>query len=149
MLANAIVLVNQMAVPALQHTYGMTAVDNNASVVLYKDLLANFGAEYAAMQETMKSQANSLVAMQSHLANIHQFCMAVSQQPPSSIYTPTQQQCTFNNQNKRSQNSSHGFPQQPAMSFGNPGGGQQQALHPPNPYKRRRIRTTVTPTAVC
>jgi hypothetical protein len=38
----------------------------------------------------------------------------------SSIYAPAQQQCTFNNRNKRnggSQNSGHGFPQQPTMSF--------------------------------
>ncbi len=48
----------------------MTTVDNNESVALYGDSLANFGAAYAAMQETMKSQTNSLVAMQNQLANI-------------------------------------------------------------------------------
>ncbi len=75
--ANTIALVNQRAVPALQHGYGMTAVDDNALVVLYGDLLANFGAVYAAMQETIKNQADSLVAMQTQLANIQQFCMAI------------------------------------------------------------------------
>ncbi len=61
--ANKIALINQTAVPALQHQYCMTTVDDNMLVALYGDLLANFGAVYAATQETMKSQANSLVAM--------------------------------------------------------------------------------------
>jgi hypothetical protein len=103
----------------------MTAVDNDALLALYGNLLANFGAAYAAMQETMKSQANSLVAMQGQLANIQQFCMTVNQQPPSSIYAPAQQQCTFNNCHKCNgggQCSGRGFLQQPAMSFGGAGG---------------------------
>jgi hypothetical protein len=75
--ANVIALVNQTTVLALQHGYGMTAVDNNASVALYGDSLADFGAIYTATQETMKSQADSLVAMQNQLANIQQFCMTV------------------------------------------------------------------------
>jgi hypothetical protein len=77
----------------------------------------------------MKSQADSLVPIQSNLANIQQFCIAVGQQPPSSIYAPAQQQRMFNNCNKCNyggQNSSHGFPQQPTMSFVNTGDGQQQ-----------------------
>jgi hypothetical protein len=61
--ANATALVNQTAVLALQHSYRMTAMDDDALVVAYNDLLANFGAAFAATQETMKSQADSLVAM--------------------------------------------------------------------------------------
>ncbi len=61
---DAIALFNQTAVLALQHGYGMTAMDDNMLVVLYGDLLTNFGAAYAATQETMKSQADSLVTMQ-------------------------------------------------------------------------------------
>ncbi len=98
----------------------------------------------------MKDQANSLVAMQTQLANIQQFCMAVGQQPPSSIYILAQQQHTFNNHNKcngGSQNSGRGVPQQPTMSFGNPGAGQQQALCPPTPYKLELL-SHVTPMAV-
>jgi hypothetical protein len=41
--ANAIALVNQMAVLTSQHGYGMTAMDNNALLTLYGNLLANFG----------------------------------------------------------------------------------------------------------
>jgi hypothetical protein len=92
--ANAIALVNQTAVPALQHGYGMTTMDNDASVTAHNDSLATFGAVFAAMQETMKSQANSLVAIQNQLSNI-QLCINVGQQPPSSSYVPAQQQCTF------------------------------------------------------
>jgi hypothetical protein len=61
----------------------MTDMDDDASVAVYDDLLANFGATFAAMQETMKSQADSLVAMQNQLSNI-QLCMNVGQQPPLS-----------------------------------------------------------------
>jgi hypothetical protein len=115
--ANAIALVNQTAVPALQHGYGLTAMEDDAAVTSYNDSLANFGAAFAARQETMKSQANSLVAMQNQLLNI-QLCMNVGQPPPSSGYAPTQQQRTFTNHNKRngcSQGNSRGFPQQPTM----------------------------------
>ena len=84
----AIALVNQTAAPALQHGYGMAAVDNDASNASYTKKMMNFGAAYAATQDTMKSQAASLAAMQGQLANTQQFCMAVGQQPPSSIYQP-------------------------------------------------------------
>ncbi len=112
-------------------------MDNDASVALYGDLLVNFCAAFAAMQETMKSQANSLVAMQNQLANI-QLCVNVSQQLPNSGYPPTQQQRMFTYHNKRNNGGHgnvHGFPQQPRMNYGGTGGGQQQNNCPPNPYK--------------
>jgi hypothetical protein len=94
-----IALVNQNAVLALQHGYGMTTMDDDALVATYNDLLVSFGAAFAATQETMKSQADSLVTMQNQLANI-QLCMNNGQQPPSSSYIPPQQQCTITIQNK-------------------------------------------------
>jgi hypothetical protein len=136
--ADAIALVNQTAVPALKRGYGMTAMDDDALVATYDDLLAYFGTAFAATQETMKNQANSLVAMQTQLSNI-QLCMNVGQQPPSSGYAPTQQQPTFTNHNKRNgggQGNGRGFPQQPTVNYGGMGGGQQQNIHPPNPYKQ-------------
>jgi hypothetical protein len=99
--SGAIVLVNQMAAPALQHGYDMAVVNNNASNTPYSKTLTNFGAAYAATQESTKSQAFSLVAMQGQLANIRQFCMAVGQQPPSNIYAPVQHQRTFYNRGVR------------------------------------------------
>jgi hypothetical protein len=95
--ANAIALVNQTAVPASQHGYGMAAMDDNALLASCRKSLANFGAAYAAMQESIKTQATSLVSMQDQLTNIQQFCMNVNQQPPPNIYAPSQQQHTSNN----------------------------------------------------
>jgi hypothetical protein len=68
--ANAIALVNDTAIPALQYGYGITVMDNDSLGASCGDLLANFGAAFAATQETMKSQANSLLAMQNQLLNI-------------------------------------------------------------------------------
>ena len=101
--ADAIALVNQTAAPALQHGYGMAAMDNDVSIAF-----ANFGAAYVATQESMKSQATTMAAMQGQLTNIQQFCMAVGQQPPPNIYAPTQQQHTFNNRHKRRYGGGHG-----------------------------------------
>jgi hypothetical protein len=117
----------------------MTTIGNDISVALYGDLLANLGAKFAAMQETMKSQANSLVAMQNQLSNIRLY-MNVGQQLPSSGYIPAQQQCMFTNHdkcNRGGQGNGRCFPQQPTINYGGTGGGQQQNIHSPNPYKRR------------
>ncbi len=76
--ADAIALVNKTAVLASQHGYGMTAMDDDITVTVYDDSLVNFGAAFAATQETMKSQADSLVTMQNQLLNI-QLCMNVGQ----------------------------------------------------------------------
>jgi hypothetical protein len=146
--ANAIALVNQTAILASQHGYGMTAMDDDALVAAYNDSLMKFGAAFAAMQETIKNQANSLVAMQTQLANI-QLCMNVGQQPSSSGYAPAQQQCMFTNHNKCNdggQGNGRGFPQQPTMSYSGTGGGQQHNMHPPpNITNFGRIGTTVPP----
>ncbi len=119
----------------------MAAMDNNALLALYSESLANFGAMYTAMQESIKTQATSLASMQGQLTNIQQFCMNVSQQPPPNIYAPTQQQHTSNNCFGRHNgggsgrgNGSGNFPQQPTW-FGGSRAGAQQPTHPPNPYK--------------
>jgi hypothetical protein len=78
--SNVISLVNQMSIPALQHGYSMAAMDDNSSsIASYGKALANFGATYAATQETVKSQADSLSAIQAQLVGLQQFCMAVGQ----------------------------------------------------------------------
>jgi hypothetical protein len=117
--SKAITLVNQMVSPAVQHNYGMTAMDDNATGALYGKSIANFGAAHAATQEMMKGQATSLVLIQDQLANLQQFCMAVGQQPPNNIYTPAQQQRPFSSGGSRHNGGeSHGgsgylVPQQP------------------------------------
>jgi len=147
--ADAIALVNQTAAPASQHGYGMAAMDNDASIASYSESLANFGATYAATQESMKAQATTMAAMQGQLTNIQQFCMAVGQQPPPNIYALSQQQPTFNNRQNRHNGGGQGnggtggnnsggggsFPQQPTWFGGNNAGAQQPTCLP-TPYKR-------------
>jgi hypothetical protein len=127
--SGAIALINQTAAPASQHGYGMAAVDDNASITSYNKTLMNFGAAYAATQETIKSQATSLAAMQGQLENIQQFCMAIGQQPPSNIYAPTQHQCTSNNHRIRCNDKGQG-------GGGSGGGNQKPTWYAPTPYKR-------------
>ncbi len=144
--ARAITLVNQTSIPAVQHGYGMAARDDDALHVSYSKLLANFGAAYAATQETIKTQVTNMAAMQCQVTNIQQFCMTVSQQPSPTSYAPTQQQRMSNNCCGRCNGGGHdrgygggnggdGFPQQPTW-FGGNGAGAQQPSFPPTPYKR-------------
>jgi hypothetical protein len=52
--SEVITLVNQMVSPAIQHNYGMMVMDDDATGALYGESITNFGAAYAAPQETMK-----------------------------------------------------------------------------------------------
>jgi hypothetical protein len=140
--SEAITLVNQMASPAVQHNYGMTAMDDDATGASYGKSIANFGTTYAATQETMKGQATSLALIQDQLSNLQQFCMAIGQQPPNNIYTPAQQQRPFNSGRSRCNGgggrggSGYFVPQQPTnhgFEGVAPGG---KTARPPMPYKR-------------
>jgi hypothetical protein len=125
----------------------MVAMDNKGgSITSYGKSLANFGAAYAAMQETVKSQANSLSAIQAQLVGLQQFCMAVGQQqlPPNNIYyAPQQQQHPHNNsRNNRGGRDSGGFigdgsgyPQQPTLHQNQHSSGRGP-VYPPMPYKQ-------------
>jgi hypothetical protein len=144
--SNAITLVNQTSVPALQHGYGMAAIDNDGgSIASYGKSLANFGAMYAVTQETTKSQADRLAAIQAQLAGLQQFCMAVRQQqpPPNNIYyTPQQQQRRHNNSRNNCggrggggfNGNGGGYPQQPTLHQGQQSG--DRGFVRPTPYKR-------------
>ncbi len=144
--SNAITLVNQTSNPALQHGYGMAAIDNNGgSIASYGKSMANFGAAYAVMQETVKSQTDSLAAIQAQLAGLQQFCMVIGQQqpPPNNIYyAPQQQQCCHKNSrnNRRGRGgggfngNGGGYPQQPTLHQGQQSGGH--GFVRPTPYKR-------------
>jgi hypothetical protein len=80
--AAKITLVNQTAIPASMHGYGMAAVNNDNSVLSYEESIANFEAAYAAMQESVKCHGTMIVSMQGQLQAIQQYCMALGQQPP-------------------------------------------------------------------
>jgi hypothetical protein len=107
--------------------------------------MLNFCASYAATQETIKSQATSLATMQGQLANIQQFCMAVSQQPPSTIYQPPSnnyppaqhQRTTYHRGGRgggQGRGGHGGSNQQPTWyGFGGAGTQNQRA---PTPFKR-------------
>jgi hypothetical protein len=90
--AAKITLVNQTAIPAGLHGYGMAAVNGDNSVVSYGESIANFGAAYAATQESVKAQGTTIASMQGQLQAMQQYCMALQQQPPLAIYAPQQQQ---------------------------------------------------------
>jgi hypothetical protein len=156
--SNAITLVHETSVPALQHGYGMAAIDNNSSsIALYGESMANFGAVYALTQETLKSQTNSLAAIQAQLVGIQQFCMAVGQQqpPPNNIYyAPQQKQRHHNNSrdNRGGRGGSNfngnggGYPQQRTLHQGQQSSGR--GLCVPRPTSGMRIGTTTTRIAV-
>jgi hypothetical protein len=83
--AAKITLVNQTAIPAGLHGYGMAAVNDDNSVVSYGESIANFGAAYAATQELVKAQGTTIASMQGQLQAMQQYCMALQQQPPLAI----------------------------------------------------------------
>ncbi len=94
----------------------------------------------------MKSQANSLSAIQAQLAGLQQFCMAIRQQqlPPNNIYETLQQQqrCHNNSRNNRGGGGGGGFNgngggylQQSTLHQGQQSGGRGP-VHPPTLYKR-------------
>jgi hypothetical protein len=145
-LSNVITLINQTSILALQHGYGMAAIDDDGgSIALYGESLANFGTTYAATQETAKSQANSLAAIQAQLARLQQFCMAVRQQqpPPNNIYyAPQQQQHCHNNSRNNCggrggggfNGNGGGYPQQPTLHQGQQNGGCEFVRPTPNKW---------------
>jgi hypothetical protein len=90
--AAMITLMNHTAILASMHGYGMAAVNDDGSILLYGESIANFRAAYAATQELVKSQGPRITSMQEQLQAIQQYCMALEQQPPPGIYTSQQQQ---------------------------------------------------------
>jgi hypothetical protein len=89
----ATTLVNQTAVPASMHGYGMAAVNNDNSIVSYGESTVNFGAAYAATHKSVKAHSLMITLMQGQLQAMQQFCMALQQQQhPPPTYAPQQQQ---------------------------------------------------------
>jgi hypothetical protein len=123
--SNKITLVNQTAVPASMHGYGMMATTDEESVVLYEESLANFGAAYAAAQESVRSQGTTIASLQGQLQAMQQYCMAIGQQQPPPIVQQRQH-------NQRGATRRGGTPpayQQPTTTSTRP-------MLPPTPYKQ-------------
>jgi hypothetical protein len=89
--SSKIALVNQTAIPASLHGYGMAAVnDKDGSVTSYGESIVNFGAAYAATQESVKTQGSMIASLQGQVNAMQQYCMALQQQPHPTIYAQQQ-----------------------------------------------------------
>jgi hypothetical protein len=75
--AAKITLIKQTAIPASMHCFGIAAVNDNNSVVLYGESIANFGDAYATMQESVKSQVTTIASMQGQMQAMQQYYMAL------------------------------------------------------------------------
>jgi hypothetical protein len=123
--ANKITLVNQTAIPAALHGYGMMAATDNESVISYKESLANFGAAYAATQESVKSQASTIASLQTQMKSMQQYCMNLQgMQHQFPTYPRQQQQRGRRGTTRTSSN-------RPSSS-----GPPPMYAHPPSPMKR-------------
>jgi hypothetical protein len=130
--AAKITLVNQTTIPASLHGYGMAAVNNdNASVILYGELIANFGAAYAATQESVKTQGSTIASMQGQMQDIQQYCMVLHQQPPPLSTCGSSNSAAAVVRLVAPQPGGGGYPAPPG---GFPG--SQRPLQPPTPFKR-------------
>jgi hypothetical protein len=69
------------ATPALQHSYGMNAVEDNPSAPYLTDAVSN-GAAYAATQESPQNNNASSNAMQ---GQIQMLCNTLGNQPPAGM----------------------------------------------------------------
>jgi hypothetical protein len=132
--AAKITLINQMAIPASMHCYGMAAVNNNDSVILYSESIANFGATYAATQESMKTQGSTIVLMQAQLQAMQQYCMVLQQQPPPATYALQQQQRGHRRSLHHTFQCGGGGHTAPA--YPQPATAGQCPMQPPMPFKR-------------
>ncbi len=101
----------------------MATTNVNDSVVSYRETISNFGAAYATTQESVKSQGTTIVAMQSRLNAMSQYCMALQQQATPTNHAAQQQRGTSNNRrgSARHNGSSGG---------GGGGSGYQQPAYP-------------------
>jgi hypothetical protein len=78
----AINIASFTANPALQHGYGINAIENDASAASLTDAISNFGTAYPAMQESLRNNNASINAMQ---GQIQMLCNAIGNQPPAGM----------------------------------------------------------------
>jgi hypothetical protein len=74
-----------MATSASQHGYGMAADKDNASTASLTNAVNNFGAAFAATQESLRSNNASINTLQLH---IQLLCNTIGNQPPRNDPVP-------------------------------------------------------------
>jgi hypothetical protein len=74
----------------------MGGTNNDNSVISYGETISNFGAVYAATQESVKLQGMTITSMQNQLNTMSQYCMALQQQSTPTNHT-AQHQCGASN----------------------------------------------------
>jgi hypothetical protein len=75
-------IVSFAASPALQHSYDMHAVEDNASTASLTNVVSNFGAAYATMQESLHNNNPSINVLQ---GQIQMLCNIIGNQPLSGM----------------------------------------------------------------
>jgi hypothetical protein len=78
----AIYIVSFTATLALQHGYGMNAVEDDPSATYLTDAASNFGVAYATTQESLHNNNTLINAMQ---GQIQMLCNALGNQPPADM----------------------------------------------------------------
>jgi hypothetical protein len=78
----AVNIVSFTATPASQHGYGMNAIEDDPLAAYLTDAVSNFGAAYAATQESLRNKNASINAMQ---GQIQMLCIALGNQPPAGM----------------------------------------------------------------
>jgi hypothetical protein len=131
-----ITLVNQTSIPASLQGYGIAAVNNNdASIVLYSKSIANFGAAYAATQESVRSQGLTIASLQGQVNAIQQYCMTIQQLPPPTNYAVQQQRGPNNCRGLSQRNGGNSGGRTSYQPGKQPTNGIRAPLCPPTPYK--------------
>jgi hypothetical protein len=84
----AINIASFTAAPALQHSYGMNTVEDDASAASLTNTVSNFGAAHAATQESLRNNNASINAMQ---GQIQMLCNTIGNQSPAGMLQYPQQ----------------------------------------------------------
>jgi hypothetical protein len=84
----AVNIVSFMATPALQHGYGMNAVEDNASANSLIYAVSNFGMAYTTTQESLCNNNTSINSMQ---GQIQMLCNAIGNHSPAGMLQYPQQ----------------------------------------------------------
>jgi hypothetical protein len=130
--AAKITLVNQTTIPTSQYGYRRAATNDDNSVVSYGKSIVNFGAMYAATQESVNLQGFAL----------SQYCRALQQQATLTNHAAQQQRGASNNLPRLAHCNGNG-----GGSGG--GGGYQQLAYPlPGPMGQRPDYTPHTVQAL-